>query len=95
MSVVVNKWPPLDPFKPGRSPLGEMVDAMRRQAQTLVPAGVWMAYDADAVGGDAVPFASEVEALRYAVANHMKVRLVKWGEQVRADAGKAVQDGNG
>jgi len=39
--------------------------------------GVWVASYGD--GSAYVPFRTEIEALRYAVANHMSVELVPWG----------------
>ena len=42
----------------------------------------WLAYHYDRSG--AVLFATEVEALRYAVENHMHVKQVVWGEDVFA-----------
>ncbi|MGV8874834.1 MAG: hypothetical protein ACOH2Q_20055 [Rhodococcus sp. (in: high G+C Gram-positive bacteria)] len=42
--------------------------------------GVWVAYYEDRSG--AVPFATEIEALRHAVGTSMMVRLVPFGEGV-------------
>lgn len=47
---------------------------------TTEPEGVWIAYYPD--GSSVVPFATEIEALRYAVEHKMEARKVLWGEPV-------------
>ena len=48
--------------------------------------GVWIAYYADR--SEAVPFGTEVDALRYAVEHSCKVHFVKWGNDVVTGEGR-------
>ena len=56
-----------------RVPIGQGVF----DGRDAFPNGVWVAHYGD--GSAWIPFRSEIEALRHAVANHMSVDLIPWG----------------
>ncbi|AMS03981.1 hypothetical protein BJD58_gp81 [Gordonia phage UmaThurman] len=64
-----------------QSGLGDVFRLFFGEAEAAPPSGVWMAYNSD--HSSAVPFPTEIEALRHAVAYPgMLARLVQWGTDV-------------
>ena len=82
-SYLVRKWDEIHGgwgFTPPNGPMSEDVEMIKDERVKCAPPGVWMCFHWDR--SSCVPFATEIEALRYACEKKTEVKYVEYGHEV-------------